>query len=84
MSVDPSNMPLAEGKRLFATTQWSVVLAAGNIDRHEARIALAQLCEAYWFRSTRMFVVALTTSMRRKLAMVMILKLAKSCSKSES
>ena len=49
MSVDPSNMPLAEGKRLFATTQWSVVLAAGDIDQHQARIALAQLCEAYWY-----------------------------------
>ncbi len=49
MSADQSNMPLAEGKRLFATTQWSVVLAAGDIDQHQARIALAQLCEAYWY-----------------------------------
>ncbi len=31
MSADSSNMPLAERKGLFATTQWSVVLAAGDI-----------------------------------------------------
>jgi len=49
MSADPFNMPPAEGKKSFASTQWSVVLAAGDIDRHEARIALAQLCEAYWY-----------------------------------
>jgi len=42
-------MPSSAGKRHFATTQWSVVLAAGNVGRHEARIALAQLCETYWY-----------------------------------
>lgn len=42
-------MPSSAGKRHFATTQWSVVVAAGNVDRHEARTALAQLCETYWY-----------------------------------
>jgi RNA polymerase sigma factor (sigma-70 family) len=49
MSGDPSNMLSAAGKRPFATTEWSVVLAAGDIGRHEARIALARLCETYWY-----------------------------------
>ena len=48
MSADQSNMFPAAGKRHFATTQWNVVLAAGNIERRESRIALAQLCETYW------------------------------------
>jgi len=49
MSEDQSSLPPAAGKRHFATTQWSVVLAAGDVGRHEARIALAQLCETYWY-----------------------------------
>lgn len=49
MSADESQMPAAGGKRHFATTQWSVVLAAGDIAGHEGRIALAQLCETYWY-----------------------------------
>jgi RNA polymerase sigma factor (sigma-70 family) len=36
-------------RRHFATTQWSVVIAAGNAQRPDAREALAQLCEAYWY-----------------------------------
>lgn len=49
MSTDPSNIPPALEKRRFATTQWSVVLAAGDVGHHEARIALARLCETYWY-----------------------------------
>ncbi len=33
----------------FATTQWSVVLAAGRGDSTKTRQALAALCEAYWY-----------------------------------
>ena len=33
----------------FATTQWSVVLAAGESTSPESREALEQLCRAYWF-----------------------------------
>ncbi len=33
----------------FATTHWSVVLAAGDVASPGSRRALAALCEAYWF-----------------------------------
>jgi RNA polymerase sigma factor (sigma-70 family) len=33
----------------FATTHWSLVLAAGQRASPEARQALASLCEAYWY-----------------------------------
>lgn len=35
--------------RHFATTQWSIVLAAGDAARQESRTALARLCESYWY-----------------------------------
>jgi RNA polymerase sigma-70 factor (ECF subfamily) len=35
--------------RVFATTQWSVVLAAGQRDPAPARRALEALCQAYWY-----------------------------------
>ena len=34
---------------LFATTSWSVVLAAGHASRSDAQAALARLCETYWY-----------------------------------
>ena len=36
-------------KRRFATTQWSVVVAAGEVEGRDSRTALAQLCESYWY-----------------------------------
>jgi RNA polymerase sigma-70 factor (ECF subfamily) len=33
----------------FATTHWSVVLAAGRKDQENADEALAELCETYWY-----------------------------------
>lgn len=36
------------GRRRFETTQWTVVLAAGEGDEPEARQALASLCRSYW------------------------------------
>lgn len=33
----------------FATTQWSVVLAAGRSESTDARDALARLCALYWY-----------------------------------
>jgi RNA polymerase sigma-70 factor (ECF subfamily) len=33
----------------FATTHWSVVLAAGRDSSPEARLALAELCKSYWY-----------------------------------
>lgn len=39
----------ASGPATFATTRWSVVLAAGAGDPGRARPALETLCAAYWF-----------------------------------
>jgi DNA-directed RNA polymerase specialized sigma24 family protein len=39
----------AGGGDLFATTHWSVVLAAGQTESPDSLSALAQLCEAYWY-----------------------------------
>src|SRR5437762_2301010 len=35
--------------RVFATTHWSVVTAAGELHSHSAQGALETLCRAYWF-----------------------------------
>lgn len=35
--------------RHFATTQWTLVLAAGEVDGQTSRTALAQLCASYWY-----------------------------------
>jgi hypothetical protein len=35
--------------RVFATTHWSVVLAAGDGDSPQAGAALEQLCRTYWY-----------------------------------
>ena len=41
--------PEPRGARIFATTHWSVVLAAGEEDSPQAREALETLCGAYWY-----------------------------------
>jgi len=41
--------PSARVPGLFATTHWSVVLAAGQSDDAQASAALEQLCRAYWY-----------------------------------
>jgi RNA polymerase sigma-70 factor (ECF subfamily) len=41
--------PDAAHPQHFATTRWSIVLAAGQGVSREARGALEYLCEAYWF-----------------------------------
>lgn len=33
----------------FASTRWSIVLAAGRADRPDSRQALAELCQSYWY-----------------------------------
>lgn len=40
--------PALAGRRRFETTQWTLVLAAGEGDEPEARQALASLCQSYW------------------------------------
>lgn len=37
------------GSAQFPTTQWSLVIAAGDPHRTEARSALGSLCERYWY-----------------------------------
>jgi RNA polymerase sigma-70 factor (ECF subfamily) len=41
--------PKAEGPRVFATTHWSVVLAAGQGEAVPAQHALETLCRNYWY-----------------------------------
>jgi RNA polymerase sigma factor (sigma-70 family) len=36
-------------RRVFATTQWSVVLTAGRGEFEQAQTALETLCQAYWY-----------------------------------
>ena len=49
MAADESDSVPVADKRHFATTHWSIVLAAGDIEREDAQGALAQLCESYWY-----------------------------------
>jgi RNA polymerase sigma factor (sigma-70 family) len=44
-----SGKPEAAGPRVFATTHWSVVLAAGEGESEPSRRALETLCCAYWY-----------------------------------
>src|SRR5258705_2237733 len=43
----PNSQPT--GPRIFATMQWSVVLAAGHEGSANASDALETLCRAYWY-----------------------------------
>jgi len=45
---DSNSEPQAQGG-IFATTHWSVVLAAGERDTPESTAALEQLCRSYWY-----------------------------------
>src|SRR6187549_1848902 len=42
-------MASSTGDPQFHTTQWSVVVAAGEQDGERRQAALAELCEAYWY-----------------------------------
>ena len=44
-----AHQPFIRGPSEFETTHWSMVLAAGNRHSPDARAALAQLCEKYWY-----------------------------------
>ncbi len=46
---DPSSTASPSGKRRFATTRWSIVLAAGRESSAESAAALETLCETYWY-----------------------------------
>jgi RNA polymerase sigma-70 factor (ECF subfamily) len=47
MAGTEDNRKSAEGR--FASTHWSVVLAAARTDSPEAQLALEKLCSAYWY-----------------------------------
>src|SRR4030095_10047481 len=47
--TDPAESSYAVPPRVFATTHWSVVLAAGQSDSPPAQRALETLCRAYWY-----------------------------------
>ncbi len=51
VAVNPDDgvEPGATGAGLFATTHWSVVLAAGEAATPRAQAALEQLCRTYWY-----------------------------------
>jgi RNA polymerase sigma-70 factor (ECF subfamily) len=55
MAANPTPEPLTgrlgdpAGPPRFATTRWSLVVAAGQGDSPDARAALATLCQTYWY-----------------------------------
>jgi DNA-directed RNA polymerase specialized sigma24 family protein len=49
MGREPTEASGAVGQPLFATTHWSVVLAAAKQEEPEAAEALERLCSAYWY-----------------------------------
>jgi RNA polymerase sigma-70 factor (ECF subfamily) len=46
---DEKQEPAYSGSRQFATTRWSLVLAAGQRSSPQSSAALATLCENYWY-----------------------------------
>jgi RNA polymerase sigma-70 factor (ECF subfamily) len=49
MGRETEDAPGAVGQPLFATTHWSVVLAAAQEETPEAAAALERLCRTYWY-----------------------------------
>ena len=49
MMRDRTQSGSVAGERRFATTQWTLVVAAGDRRQPEADAALATLCERYWY-----------------------------------
>src|SRR5947208_12240797 len=47
--AEENEKPALEKKQWFATTHWSVVLAAGESASPEAEAALQKLCRTYWY-----------------------------------
>ena len=45
----PSDEETGAGQQRFATTRWSLVLAAGATPSAQADVALAELCADYWY-----------------------------------
>lgn len=49
MGREETEAPSAVERPLFATTHWSIVIAAADRDSDEAAAALEQLCLTYWY-----------------------------------
>ena len=49
MTSEPSSRPSSAADDIFATTHWTVVLAAGRQRSPQAARALEELCRTYWF-----------------------------------
>lgn len=49
VSDDRNTQPTGAGSPVFATTHWSVVLAAGLQASPQAATALEKLCRTYWY-----------------------------------
>src|SRR5258708_28754163 len=47
-SIDPSGIYMS-APQPFASTRWSLIVAAKGCDEPEAHRALAELCQIYWF-----------------------------------
>jgi len=47
--MNGQTMHTLPGPSQFPTTRWTLVVAAGNPQRKEARLALVSLCENYWY-----------------------------------
>jgi len=45
---DESSVSGRAGRSVFATTHWSIVLTAGQVDAPRAQNALEKLCQTYW------------------------------------
>src|SRR6266446_4038651 len=46
---EPGRESVPDSPRVFATTHWSVVVAAGKDESAPAQRALETLCQAYWY-----------------------------------
>lgn len=49
LEMPTDDKPPKSGRQRFATTQWSVVLAAGESRSKRSERALAELCSRYWY-----------------------------------
>jgi RNA polymerase sigma factor (sigma-70 family) len=49
MTTDPSHTSTHVPPNIFATTHWTVVLAAGRRSTRQSERALEELCRTYWF-----------------------------------
>jgi RNA polymerase sigma-70 factor (ECF subfamily) len=48
-TAGPRTIHAVTGPSDFPTTRWTLVVAAGDPQRTEARSALVSLCEGYWY-----------------------------------